>query len=196
VSTPVPGWPARHEPDNTSRPADQAAVAADQAALAADRAAVAAEDAAAAASQATGIDTGGPADVIAGNQADVVVMPVDVPVPMPVEAPVSVPVPAGVGQPWTGTVIEAVPTTADEIAALVLGVPDVVRLHAGRFGEVATYLPGRRVTGIKLGDELIEVHVVIAGRVPVQQTAQAIHEAVATLVATPVHVFVEDVAAA
>ena len=96
--------------------------------------------------------------------------------------------------PWSGTVIEPVPTTADDIAVLVLAVPDVVRLHAGRFGEVATYLPGRRVTGVKLGDELIEVHVVVAGRTPVRRTAQRIHAAVATLVATPVHVFVEDVA--
>jgi hypothetical protein len=196
VSTPFPGRPARREPDDTSRSTDQAAVAADQAALAADRAGIAAEDAAAAADRAASMDTARPADVVAGDRADVAVMPVDVPVPMPVEEPVSVPVPVEAGQPWAGTVIEAVPTTADEIAALVLGVSDVVRLHAGRFGEVATYLPGRRVTGVKLGDELIEVHVVIAGQVPVQQTAQAIHEAVATLVATPVHVFVEDVAAA
>jgi hypothetical protein len=142
------------------------------------------------------MDTGRPGDAVAGDQADVVVTPVDVPEPLPVGVPVSVPVPVGVGQPWTGTVIEAVPATADEIAALVLGVADVVRLHAGRFGEVATYLPGRRVTGVKLGDDLIEVHVVITGRVPVQQTAQAIHEAVATLIATPVHVFIEDLAAA
>jgi hypothetical protein len=144
------------------------------------------------ADQAAGINTDRPAGISAGGGADVVVVPIDVPVP--VEVPVPVPVEAG--QPWTGTVIEAVPTTADEIAALVLGVPDVVRLHAGRFGEVATYLPGRRITGVKLGDDLIEVHIVIAGQVPVRQTAQAVHEAVATLVATPVHVFVEDVAAA
>jgi len=182
VSTQVPGWPARHELGDTSRPVDQAGLAADQAAPAADRAVVVAEDAAEAeaADQAASIDNGRPADVV--------VVPVDVPVP--------VPVPVEAGQPWTGTIIDAVPTTADEIAALVLGVPDVVRLHAGRFGEVATYLPGRRVTGVKLGDDLIEVHVVITGQVPVQQTAQAIHEAVATLVAMPVHIFVEDVAAA
>ena len=97
---------------------------------------------------------------------------------------------------WSGRVIDPVPTTADDIAGLVTAVPDVVRLHAGRFGEVATYLPGRRVTGIKLGDELIEVHVVVAGQVPVRETAQLIHAAVARLVATPVHVYVEDVAAA
>ena len=84
---------------------------------------------------------------------------------------------------------------ADEISARVLTVPDVVRLHAGRFGEVATYLPGRRVTGVRLADDLIEVHVVVAGQIPVRQTAQSIHEAVATVVTTPVHVFIEDVAA-
>jgi hypothetical protein len=91
-------------------------------------------------------------------------------------------------------VIDPDPTAADDIAALVLAVPDVVRLHAGRFGEVATYLPGRRVTGIKLGADLIEVHVVVAGQVPVRETAQLLHAALATLVASPVHVFVEDVA--
>ncbi|MGX6607099.1 hypothetical protein ACWKSP_33995 [Micromonosporaceae bacterium Da 78-11] len=89
--------------------------------------------------------------------------------------------------------IGPVPTEADDIAALALGVPDVVRLHAGRFGEVATYLPGRRVTGVKLGDDVIEVHVVVAGQVPVRETAQVLHASVAALVATPVHVYIEDV---
>ncbi len=120
----------------------------------------------------------------------VVVRPVEVSVPVPVVVPGA----ATAAEPWAGAVIEPVPTTADDIAALVLAVPDVTRLHAGRFGEVATYLPGRRITGVKLGDDLIEVHVVVAGRVPVRVTAQLIHAAVATVVATPVHVFVEDVA--
>jgi hypothetical protein len=191
VSTPIPGPPDRHEPDDTIRPADQAALAADQAALAAEQTALAADQAAKAAHQLADMDTG-PADGVAGGQAGVVIVAPQV----SVLAEVPVPVPVEAGQPWTGTVIEAVPTTADEIAAVTLAVPDVVRLHAGRFGEVATYLPGRRVTGVKLGDDLIEVHVVIGGQVPVQQTAQSIHEAVATLVATPVHVFVEDVTVA
>ncbi len=103
------------------------------------------------------------------------------------------PVSVRAGQPWTGVVIDAVPSTADEVAAVVLSVAGVVRLHAGRFGEVATYLPGRRVTGVKLSDELIEVHVVVAGHAPVNQTAQAIHRAVATVTGTPAHVFIEDV---
>jgi hypothetical protein len=110
---------------------------------------------------------------------------------------VYVAVPVEAAEPFRGGVIDALPTTADEIAAVVLAVPDVVRLHPGRFGEVATYLPGRRVTGIKLGGATAEVHVVVAGAVPVRATAELIHAAVATLLpATPVAVYIEDVAAA
>lgn len=96
---------------------------------------------------------------------------------------------------WSGTVVEPAATTVDDIAVLVMAVPGVTRLHAGRFGEVATYLPGRRITGIKVSDDSIEVHVVLAAQVPVRETAQLIHAAVATLIATPVHVYVEDIAA-
>jgi hypothetical protein len=116
-------------------------------------------------------------------------------VPAAVPVPVVVPVPVKATRVWSGTVLEPGPTTVDDIAAVVLAVPDVARLHAGRFGEVATYLPGRRVTGVRLGDNTVEVHVVVGGRVPVRETAQLIHAAVATLVATPVHVHIEDIAA-
>jgi hypothetical protein len=131
-----------------------------------------------------------------------VAVPVEVPVPVEtqvsgeVAAPLALVVPAEATERWSGTVIDAVPTTVDDIAALVLAVPDVVRLHAGRFGEVATYVPGRRITGIKLGDDTVEVHVVVAGRAPIRDTAQLIHAAVATLVATPAQVYVEDLAVA
>ncbi|GIF01851.1 hypothetical protein [Paractinoplanes rishiriensis] len=111
-----------------------------------------------------------------------------------VSPPADSPVPVEAGQPWAGTIIDAAPTTADDIATVVLAVPDVTRLHAGRFGEAATYLPGRRVTGVQVRDEVIEVHVVVAGQIPVRRTAQSIHEAVAALVATPVHVVIEDIA--
>jgi hypothetical protein len=96
----------------------------------------------------------------------------------------------------SGEVTDVVARSADQVAALVLSVPGVSRLHAGLFGEAATYLPGRRVTGIKLGGSLVEVHVVVAHATPIRDTAQQIHTVVAALVAAPVHVFVEDVAAA
>lgn len=49
---------------------------------------------------------------------------------------------------------------ADEVAQAAAQVPGVARLHAGRYGEVATYLPGRRVQGVQVGSERISVHVV------------------------------------
>jgi len=85
---------------------------------------------------------------------------------------------------------------ADAIASLVLAVPGVARLHPGRFGEVATYLPGRRVTGVKLDEDRVEVHVVVAYDEPIRVLAQQIHAAVAAVVTVPVQVFVEDLVAA
>ena len=81
----------------------------------------------------------------------------------------------------------------DEIAAAVLAVPGVSDLHAGMFGEVATYLPGRRVAGIRIQPDLTEVHLTVAFGSPVRETAEAVRRAVAELVSTPVHVTVEDV---
>jgi hypothetical protein len=46
----------------------------------------------------------------------------------------------------------------DAVAAAVLGCPGVARLDGGRFGEVTSYLPGRKVPGV----------VVSGGRVTVQ----------------------------
>lgn len=82
--------------------------------------------------------------------------------------------------------------TADLVAAAALAVPGVVRLHAGAFGEVGTYLPGRRVVGVKTGAGLTEVHVVLAGDAPVLPVADLVRAAVRPLVSTPVDVFVED----
>lgn len=48
----------------------------------------------------------------------------------------------------------------DALAAAVQGCPSVSALSGGRLGEVATYLPGRRVAGIRLGDDTVDIHVV------------------------------------
>lgn len=87
----------------------------------------------------------------------------------------------------------AEPDLADEIAAAVLAVPGVAGLHAGTFGEVATYLPGRRVTGVRVRPDVTEVHVVLSWGAPVLPTADAIRAAVAPLAATRVDVTVQDV---
>lgn len=82
---------------------------------------------------------------------------------------------------------------ADAVAGAVLAVPGVTSMHGGAFGEVATYLPGRRVTGVRTQVDRVEVHVVIAPDIRVLEVAERIHAAVAPLVRTPVGVFIEDI---
>ena len=48
----------------------------------------------------------------------------------------------------------------DLVAAAAAGCPAVAALSAGMFGEVATYLPGRKVSGIRVNDTDIEIHIV------------------------------------
>lgn len=82
---------------------------------------------------------------------------------------------------------------ADAIAAAVLAVPGVVDLHTGTFGEVATYLPGRRVNGVRVRGDGIEVHLVLRFGAPVLDTAEAVRHAVQALTPGPVDVAVQDV---
>lgn len=48
----------------------------------------------------------------------------------------------------------------DAVAAVSLACPLVAAMSGGVLGEVATYLPGRRVHGVRLGADGIEVHVI------------------------------------
>ncbi len=85
-------------------------------------------------------------------------------------------------------------TLADRIAAVVATVPGVAELHGGALDEVATYLPGRRVKGVRLADDgRCAVHVVLDWGAPVRPTADAVRAEVAPLVDGPVDVTVEDV---
>ena len=88
---------------------------------------------------------------------------------------------------------DAAPELADVIAAAVTAVDGVADLHGGMFGEAATYLPGRRVPGIRLAEDGTEVHVSLLFGYPLRSTAEAVRDAVAPLVTGPVHVTVEDV---
>lgn len=92
-------------------------------------------------------------------------------------------------------VIDPVGRTAEDIAILVRGVPGVQGLHGGLFGEVATYLAGHRVAGVRVTPGRVEVHVVLEGNVPIRMTAERIHAVVHAATRLPVHVVVEDVAA-
>ncbi|HEY0165570.1 MAG TPA: hypothetical protein VGB75_00880 [Jatrophihabitans sp.] len=69
----------------------------------------------------------------------------------------------------------------DAVAAAVRGCPAVDDLDGGRLGSVATYLPGRRVPGIRIEDNRIEVHVRGVWGQPVGLIAQQIRGVLATL---------------
>lgn len=85
---------------------------------------------------------------------------------------------------------------ADRIAAAVLAVDGVIELHGGLFGEVGTYLPGRRVQGIRLGPgDGVEIHLVARWGVPIPRTVDAVRRAVAVVTEGEVRVTVEDVSA-
>ena len=80
---------------------------------------------------------------------------------------------------------------ADRIAAAVTALPHVAGLHSGRFGEIATLLPGRRVPGVRIRPDGITVGV--TGRYPA--TAADIGDGVRAAVGPvdrPVHVLVAD----
>jgi uncharacterized alkaline shock family protein YloU len=82
---------------------------------------------------------------------------------------------------------------ADVVAGAVATVPEVAGLHGGMFGEVGTYLPGRRVTGVRIADGVTEVHVVLQFGSTVRDTAARIRDVVTAAVGGAVDVYVEDV---
>jgi len=86
------------------------------------------------------------------------------------------------------------PEPADVIAAAVRAVPGVHDLHAGVVGEVATYLPGRRVNGVRMREPGCAVHVVLDWGAPDGATSDAVRAAVRAHVSGPVDVTVEDIA--
>ncbi|WP_158889046.1 hypothetical protein [Amycolatopsis anabasis] len=82
---------------------------------------------------------------------------------------------------------------ADSIAAAVRAIPAVAGLDGGRFGEIATYLPGRRVRGVRIGPD--EVTIGVIGRYPATITEiDAAVRAAVGLLDRPVHVTVLDIA--
>ena len=81
----------------------------------------------------------------------------------------------------------------DAVVAAVRAVPGVAELHGGLFGEAATYLPGRRVAGVRIIDGTAEVHLSVRYGSSVHAVAGAVRRAVLGLVGGPVDVIVEDV---
>jgi hypothetical protein len=85
--------------------------------------------------------------------------------------------------------------SAVQIADAVSAVPGVAALSGGRLGGVGTYLPGRRVTGIVIRGQDVEVHVVGRYGVPVAEIAAEVRRAVEPSAGDrTVHVIIEDLA--
>jgi hypothetical protein len=83
--------------------------------------------------------------------------------------------------PRADTHIDGVDVEA--VAAAVLACPAVAALDGGRFGEVASYLPGRRVPGIAISEGRVSVQV-RSRWVPAAELASEITSALAPLTGT------------
>ncbi|MGW0037386.1 hypothetical protein [Gordonia sp. NPDC003376] len=84
-------------------------------------------------------------------------------------------------------------SVAEQIADSVLAVDGVTDLHGGLFGEIATYLPGGRVTGVQVDDDRTEVHVVLDLACDLRAVAARVVTTARQITGGPVAVFVEDV---
>jgi hypothetical protein len=83
----------------------------------------------------------------------------------------------------------------DAVAAAVAACPSVVGLSGGVLGEVATHLPGRRVTGVRVASGVVEVHIVACWVDSLPAVGDEVRAAVGPLVGgRPVTVFIDDLA--
>ncbi len=83
----------------------------------------------------------------------------------------------------------------DAVAAATVACPSVTHLVGGAVGEqVATYLPGRRVAGVRVRSDEVEVHVAVRWGVTAAEVAAEVRAAVAPLVGRrAVAVAVDDI---
>jgi hypothetical protein len=72
---------------------------------------------------------------------------------------------------------------AERVAAAVAAHPAVAGLHGGLYGSVATYLPGRRLLGVRIGggDEPVEVAVVLRADRPIPEAVRSLRREVSRL---------------
>ena len=88
-------------------------------------------------------------------------------------------------------------TVAEQVAAAVAAHPAVAALHRGIYGDVMTYLPGRRLVGVRIGegDEPVEVAVVVRADRPIPEVVRSLRQEVSRLCGgAPVDITVADIA--
>ena len=82
----------------------------------------------------------------------------------------------------------------DAVAAAVLGCAGVAGLDGGRFGEVTSYLPGRRVRGVVVSGGRVTVQIRSRWAVPAPGLAALITAVLAPLTGRrPVNVVIADI---
>ena len=83
---------------------------------------------------------------------------------------------------------------ADAIAAAALACPGVSGLHGGALNEIAAYLPGRTVPGVRVAEDRVEVHVVARYGTVLPALGESVRSAVAPAAGgLPVEVTIADV---
>ncbi len=100
---------------------------------------------------------------------------------------------SGRGEPVSAQFGRELDRRVELIAAAVAACPLVAALHGGRYGHIATYLPGRRIGGVRLTESELAVHVVARYPATVTEVADQIRAAVAERAGgLPVAVTIED----
>lgn len=89
--------------------------------------------------------------------------------------------------------IDAGDVDLDAVASAAERCRSVASLFGGDLGEIATYLPGRKVSGVRVRDDSVELHVVARWGAAVPDLDAEVRTAVAPLVgARAVDIHVED----
>lgn len=89
----------------------------------------------------------------------------------------------------------APPLDPDAIVAATVACPLVADMSAGVLGEVAVYLPGRRIRGLRLDPDGVQIHVVGVFGPRIIEIIQQVRAAVAPLtVGQQLTVLVDDLA--
>jgi hypothetical protein len=88
---------------------------------------------------------------------------------------------------------DAIAETARRVAESALAVDGVRALDAGQFGEIATYVPGERISGVRIGPQHGEVHIVTGVARNLREVAEEVRAAAEMLAAMPFVVTVADI---
>lgn len=85
--------------------------------------------------------------------------------------------------PWCGPGQSDPGRLAEAVAVVVRAHPAVVDLDGGPFGVVASYLPGRRVVGVRIAEPLdpVEVSVVVRLGIPLPRLATELRRVISAV---------------